>query len=131
MGELASRDDDLDLEAVARAEMQPQSIAVLEVMLGDPPEGDAGWATKPIAEALGVRSKASATHVRQARRPATSSSPSASSLDALERKPPTLLAPVARMDRRHQDSDAMRESRDGASARGDRDQQRRARPDWR
>jgi DNA-binding MarR family transcriptional regulator len=61
---VASRDDDLDWRAIARAEVQPQPIAILEVMLGGPPEGDAGWATKAVAEALGVPIENVSYHVR-------------------------------------------------------------------
>jgi hypothetical protein len=62
---VASRDHDLDWRAVARAEVQPQRIAILEAMLGGPPEGDAGWATKAIAEALGVQIENLSYHVRK------------------------------------------------------------------
>jgi hypothetical protein len=51
----------LNWEAVARAEAHPLRLAILELMLTPPPEGDPGWSGKTVAEALG-KSLARASH---------------------------------------------------------------------
>jgi DNA-binding MarR family transcriptional regulator len=54
----------LDWERIARAEVQPLRLAVLEAMLGEPPDDDPGWTTKAVAAALGVAIENVSYHVR-------------------------------------------------------------------
>jgi len=54
----------LDWERIARAEVQPLRLAVMEAMLDDPPDDDPGWSTKAVAAALGVRVEILSYHVR-------------------------------------------------------------------
>jgi DNA-binding transcriptional ArsR family regulator len=54
----------LDWERIARAEVQPLRLAIMEAMLDDPPDDDPGWTTKAVAAALGERIENLSYHVR-------------------------------------------------------------------
>ena len=51
----------LNWEAVARAEAHPLRLAILELLLTSPPDGDPGWSAKTVSEALDT-SRARASH---------------------------------------------------------------------
>jgi len=59
-----ARTERLDWEAIARAEVQPHRLAILEAMLSEPPNGDPGWSTSTVATMLGVPLERLSYHVR-------------------------------------------------------------------
>ncbi len=58
------RTECLNWETIARAEVQPHRLAILEAMLRDPPDGDPGWSTTTVADLLGVPLERLSYHVR-------------------------------------------------------------------
>ena len=54
----------LNWEAIARSEVHPVRLAILERMLSPPPAGDPGWSARTLAEALGLPLAATSHHVR-------------------------------------------------------------------
>jgi DNA-binding transcriptional ArsR family regulator len=56
-----------DWEIIARAEIQPVRLAILDVMMSEPPDGDPGWSAKTVASRLGLSLAAASHHVRSLR----------------------------------------------------------------
>jgi hypothetical protein len=54
----------LHWETVARADIHPLRIAILEQMTAPPPDGDPGWSSSTLAAALNARMAATSHHVR-------------------------------------------------------------------
>jgi len=42
----------LNWEAIARAELQPLRLAILELLLTDPPDGDPGWSARTVGDGM-------------------------------------------------------------------------------
>jgi DNA-binding transcriptional ArsR family regulator len=54
----------LDWEAIARSEVHPTRLAILEQMVSPPPEGDPGWSGSTLAQALELPLATVSHHVR-------------------------------------------------------------------
>jgi hypothetical protein len=57
----------LDWEAIARAQSHPLRLAILEMMLTPPPDGDPGWSAKTLANAPGKSLARASHHMRELR----------------------------------------------------------------
>jgi DNA-binding IclR family transcriptional regulator len=53
---------------IARAEVQPVRLAILDLVMTEPPDGDPGWSAKTVASALGMSLASASHHVRSLRR---------------------------------------------------------------
>lgn len=56
-----------DWRVIARAEIQPVRLAILDVMMSELPDGDPGWSAKTVASGLGLSLAAASHHVRSLR----------------------------------------------------------------
>jgi DNA-binding transcriptional ArsR family regulator len=56
-----------DWQVIARAEVQPVRLAILDLVMSEPPDGDPGWSAKTVASALGLSLAAASHHVRAMR----------------------------------------------------------------
>lgn len=54
----------LNWEAIARADVQPLRLAILELMLTPPPNDDPGWSAKTTARALDESLARASHHMR-------------------------------------------------------------------
>ena len=57
----------LNWEAIARAESHPLRLAILELLLTSPPDGDPGWSAKTAALALDTSLARASHHMRELR----------------------------------------------------------------
>jgi Helix-turn-helix domain len=57
----------LNCEVIARAEAHPLRLAILELMLTPPPDGDPAWSAKTVGQALDKSLARTSHHMREMR----------------------------------------------------------------